>query len=116
MYAPGWFRFHDYAADPATSNITISLPPGFQLVGFSDTAVSTASGKTRFVQSTPALLGNFAYGKYAAKTLHMGDQELQFFAKPGNDKQIAGYGETFGKVLDYYAKAFGPSDSAKRLT
>src|SRR5258706_5161143 len=45
MYAARWFPFHDYAADPATSDITISLPPGFQLVGFNDTPVSTASGQ-----------------------------------------------------------------------
>ncbi|MEO6654529.1 MAG: M1 family aminopeptidase [Pyrinomonadaceae bacterium] len=116
MYAARWFPFHDYAADPATSDITISLPTGFQLVGFSDTPVSTVSGKTRFVQSTPALLGNFAYGKYVPKTLRINDQELQFFAKPGSDNLIANYGETLGKALDYYTKRFGPADNGKRLT
>ncbi|MEO6050837.1 MAG: M1 family aminopeptidase [Pyrinomonadaceae bacterium] len=116
MYAARWFPFHDYAADPATSDITIALPTGFQLVGFSDTPVSTVSGKTRFVQSTPALLGNFAYGKYVPKTLRIGDQELQFFVKPGSDNLIANYGETLGKALDYYTKRFGPADNGKRLT
>ena len=67
MYAARWFPFHDYAADPATSDITISLPGGFQVVGFSDTPVSNVGGKSRFVQSKPALVGNFAYGKYRSK-------------------------------------------------
>ncbi len=58
------FRFHDYAADRATSDITVSLPSGLQLVGFSDMPVSNVGGKYRFVQSKAGLIGNFAYGKY----------------------------------------------------
>jgi len=116
MYAARWFPFHDYAADPATSDISITLPAGLQLVGFSDALVSNVGEKYRFVQSKPALLGNFAYGRYAPKTLRIGDQELQFFAKPGSENLIAMYGETLGKALDYYTKRFGPADNGKKLT
>ena len=115
MYAARWFPFHDYAADPATSDISISLPAGLQLVGFSDAPVASGGGKYRFVQATPGLLGNFAYGKYTPKTLRLADQELQFYAKPGSDNLISSYGETLGKALDYYTKRFGPSDSGKKL-
>ena len=116
MYAARWFPFHDYAADPATSDISISLPAGLQLVGFSDSPVSNVGGKYRFVQTTPALLGNFAYGRYTPKNLRFGDQEIQFFAKPGSENLIAGYGEALGKALDYYTKRFGPADNGKKLT
>ncbi len=115
MYAARWFPFHDYAADPATSDITISLPSGLQLIGFSDAPVSNAGGKYHFVQSTPALIGNFAYGKYAAKTLHFGEYELQFFTRPGNDANVAKYGETLGKALEFYSKRFGVPAGGKRL-
>ena len=40
MYAARWFPFHDYAADAATSDISISFPSGYQLVGYSDTPVA----------------------------------------------------------------------------
>lgn len=115
MYAARWFPFHDYAADPAMADISISLPAGFQLVGFSDTPVTNIGGKTRFVQSTPALIGNFAYGKYAQKTLRIGDQELQFNTRPGSEAQVAAYGETIGKALVDYTKRFGPADYGKKL-
>ena len=115
MYAARWFPFHDYAADPATSDITISLPSGLQLIGFSDAPVSNAGGKYHFVQSTPALIGNFAYGKYAAKTLHFGEYELQFYTRPGNDANVAKYGETLGKALEFYSKRFGVPAGGKRL-
>ncbi len=116
MYAARWFPFHDYAADPATSDISISLPSEYQVVGYSDSPVAAAGGKYRFVQSTPALPGNFAYGRYAPKTLRIGEQELQFYAKPGSDALIASYGETLGKALQFYTKQYGPANSGKRLT
>ncbi len=115
MYAARWFPFHNYAADQATSDISISLSGGFQLVGFSDAPVSQAGGKYRFVQSKPALIGNFAYGKYTNKTLRFGDYELQFYTKPGNDAQAAAYGETLGRALDFYTRAYGEPQGGKRL-
>src|SRR5918992_557219 len=60
MYAARWFPFHDYAADRATAEITISVPPGTQVAGSSDEPVTqtTVSGQTRyrFVNKQPALI------------------------------------------------------------
>ena len=115
MYAARWFPFHDYAADPATSDITISAPSGLQVVGYSDTPVTTTGGKFRFVRSKPGLVGNFSYGKFASKSLRFGDYELQFYTRPGSDNLIADYGETLGKALEYYTKKFGAPEMGKRL-
>ena len=115
MYAARWFPFHNYAADEATSEITISLPSGYQVVGYSDTPVATTGGKYHFVNARPSLPGNFAYGKFTVRPMTVNGQELQFFAKPGTDAQIASYGETLGKALDYYTKRFGVADNGKKL-
>ncbi|MDQ3747437.1 MAG: hypothetical protein M3367_00250, partial [Acidobacteriota bacterium] len=115
MYAARWFPFHNYAADQATSDISISLPAGFQIVGFSDAPVSNAGGKYRFVQSKPALIGNFAYGKYTSKTLRFGDYELQFYTRVGNDALVSAYGETLGRALEFYTKQYGEPQGGKRL-
>ena len=115
MYAARWFPFHDYAADPATSDISITAPSGLQVVGYSDAPVTTAGGKYRFVQSKAGLVGNFAYGKFVSKTMRLGDYELQFYTRPGFDAQIADYGETLGKALEYYTKKFGAPEMGKRL-
>ncbi len=115
MYAARWFPFHNYAADQATSDITISVPGGFQVVGSSDAPATGSGGKYRFVQSKPALVGNFAYGKYSAKTLRFGDYELQFYTKVGNDALVAAYGETLGRALEFYTKQYGEPQGGKRL-
>ncbi|MDQ3220193.1 MAG: tetratricopeptide repeat protein [Acidobacteriota bacterium] len=115
MYAARWFPFHDYAADQATSEISISVPGGLQVVGFSDVPVTNNGGKYSFVQSKPALVGNFSYGKFANKSLRFGEYEIQFFTRPGNDANIADYGETLGKALEFYTKKYGPAEMGKRL-
>jgi aminopeptidase N len=115
LYASRWFPFHDYAADRATSDITLSLPNGLIAVGCSDSAVSNQGGKFRFVQSKPSLIGSIAFGKFNAKTLRYGDYELNFYTKVGADAFIPTYGEIIGKALDFYTKQFGEPDNGKRL-
>lgn len=115
FYASRWFPFHDYAADRATSDITISIPSGFQLVGFSDQPVTNAGGKYRFVQSKPALIGNFSYGKYAPKNLNFGGYQLQFYTNPGTDQTVSAYGEILGRALEFYTKQYGEPDSGKKI-
>lgn len=115
MYAARWFPFHDYAADLATSDITVSMPAGYQLVGFSDVPVTATGGKQHFVDTKPGLIGNFAYGKYAAKPLRYGEWDIQFYSKPGNETRVTEYGELLGKALANYTKRFGDPDSGKKL-
>ncbi len=115
MYAARWFPFHDYAADPATADITVSLPSGYQVAGYSDQPVTNTGGKYRFVQSKPALIGNLAYGKYMQKNLNIGGYDLQFLTRPGSDQLVIGYGETLGKALEFYTKKFGEADFGKKL-
>lgn len=115
LYAARWFPFHNYAADQATADISISVPGGFQVVGSSNTPATNSGGKYRFVQSTPALVGNIAYAKYSTKTLRFGEYELQFYTRVGNDALVASYGETLGRALDFYTKQFGEPEGGKRL-
>lgn len=115
MYAARWFPFHDYAADFATSDISISVPAGLQIVGYSDLPVTSTGGKFKFVQQKPGLVGNFAYGKFATRSLRMGEYELQFNTKPGFDTLVQEYGETIGKALEFYTKKYGNADFGKKL-
>ena len=116
MYAARWFPFHDYAADRATSDITISVPNGFQIVGYSDAPVTNAGGKYHFVRTNPGLVGNFAYAKYVNKTLRFGDFELQFYTKTPEDQLVAAYGETIGKALQSYTKQYGAPEMGKKIS
>ena len=105
MYAARWFPFHDYAADRATSDITILVPPGVQVAGSSDEPFTTpppgkdGNVRYRFVRTKPALIGNFAAGPYITRSLRYGKYELVFYTKPGSEGRIDRYGELMGKAL-----------------
>ena len=133
MYAGRWFPFHDYAADRATSDITIAVPQGYEVAGASDETVgatsaeaplrmSAGSGTTagrnaasagaslrrfRFVTRQPALIGNFAAGRYITRSLRMGPFEMAFYVRPGSEGFIDSYGETIGNALQFYARQYG---------
>ena len=121
MYASRWFPFHDYAADRATSDITLIVPTGLQVAGTSDDPVvaqaSPKEGATRFrfVHRQPVLVGNFAAGQYINKNLRFGDYEIHFYAKPGSESRINGYAELMGQVLEFYTKQYGNPGFGNRL-
>lgn len=121
MYASRWFPFHDYAADRATSDITLIVPAGLQVAGTSDDAVvaqpSPKEGaiRYRFVHRQPALIGNFAAGQYINKNLTYGNYQLQLYAMPGSEKRIEAYAELTGRVLEFYTKKYGNPGFGKRL-
>ncbi|HEU5239302.1 MAG TPA: M1 family aminopeptidase [Pyrinomonadaceae bacterium] len=120
MYASRWFPFHDYAADRATSDITIIVPTGNLVGGISDDPVNPQVDKNgvtrfRFVNKQPVLIGNFVAGQYVAKTLRMGRYELQFFVKPGSENRITNYGELMGKALEFYTNEYGAPSFGNRL-
>ena len=79
MYASRWFPFHDYAADRATSDITLIVPQGIQVAGTSgSSSVPTIARKAprfRFVHRQPVLIGNFAAGMYINRNLHYGNYD-----------------------------------------
>jgi aminopeptidase N len=121
LYASRWFPFHDYAADRATSDITLIVPTGLQVAGTSDDAVtaqpSPKEGATRyrFVHRQPVLIGNFAAGQYINRNLRFGNYEIQFYAKPGSEGRINSYAELMGQVLEFYSRQYGAPLFGNRL-
>lgn len=121
MYASRWFPFHDYAADRATSDITLIVPSGLQVAGTSDDPVAAQTSpkdgavRFRFVHRQPVLIGNFAAGQYINKNLRFGNYEIQFYAKPGSESRINGYAELMGQVMEFYTKEYGTPGFSNRL-
>ncbi len=121
MYAARWFPFHDYAADRATSDITLIVPTGLQVAGTSDDPVvpqhSPKEGATRyrFVHRQPVLIGNFAAGQYINKNLRFGNYEISFYAMPGSEGRINSYAELMGRVLEFNTGKYGAPLFGNRL-
>jgi aminopeptidase N len=119
MYASRWFPFHDYAADRATADITVIVPPGTQVAGSGDEPATqqTVNGQTRyrFVHKQPALIGNIAAGPYLTRSLKFGSYELQFYTLPGSEKLVERYAEAMGDALQFYTKQYGAPSFGSRF-
>jgi aminopeptidase N len=121
MYASRWFPFHDYAADRATSDITLIVPAGLQVAGTSDdpvagqTSAKDGTSRYRFVHRQPVLIGNLAAGQYINRNLRFGNYDIHFYAKPGSEGRINGYAELMGQVLEFYSKQYGAPLFGNRL-
>ena len=120
FYAARWFPFHNYAADRSTSDITIIVPTGYQVVGASDDPVTPQQAKDgttryRFVQRRPVLPGNFAAGQFITRTLRFGGYEIQFNTKPGSENRISVFAEPMGRALEFYTQQYGAPSSGSKL-
>jgi aminopeptidase N len=120
MYAGRWFPFHEYAADRATSDITLTLPAGYEVAGASDEPVAPQAkgGKVsyRFVTRQPALVGNFAAGRFISRTLRINGFELAFYVQPGNERFIEPYAQLVGEALQFYTQKYGQPAFGTRYT
>lgn len=120
FYAARWFPFHEYAADRATYQVTLTVPKDITAVGYSEQPVMgtpTADNKTAytFVSTKPVLPGNFAAAQYIAKPYNMGGLTVEVYAKVGDEKFTDRVADVVGKHLEYYASKFGNYAYGKRL-
>lgn len=112
FYAARWFPFHEYAADRATYQITITAPKDITVVGYSEqpvvgTPVANNKMSFSFVSTKPVLPGNFAAGTYIAKPYNFGGLTVDVYAKVGDEKSADHVAGIVGKHLEYYSSKFG---------
>src|SRR5215213_4277317 len=144
MYASRWFPFHEYAADRATSDITVTVPAGYTVAGASDEAVSELTGAQflppagdggartaparstaqagaslksyRFVTRQPSLVGNFAVGRFVTRSLKMGGHELTFHVQPGSEGFVEPYAQLVGEAMQFYTQKYGQPAFGARMS
>ncbi len=143
LYAGRWFPFHEYAADRATSDFTITVPDGYTVAGMSDEPVAAASGAQflppagdagartaparagaqaaglrsyHFVTRQPSLVGSFAVGRFVTRTVKMNGYELTFHVQPGSESFIDPYAQLVAEALQFYTQKYGPPAFGTRLS
>src|SRR5262245_25884294 len=113
FYASRWFPFHGYAADRATSEITIAVPKNWSVVGHSANPVTPVTNKDgrrsfTFVETQPVLPGSFAAGQFITKTINTGGMQLDINVLPGSESRLQEFGQEIAQILQFYNNRFGP--------
>lgn len=125
FYAARWFPFHDYAADRATFEISVQVPKGNLVAGYSEAPVTSESRldeKTReeftiytFTSTKPVLPGSLAAGKYLVRSAEVGGFLIDFYVKAGDEKWADHASGVIGRHLEYYSGKFGDYAFGRRM-
>lgn len=112
FYAARWFPFHGYAADRATSDISITVPKGWTVAGHSTSPVTSATGKDgrptfTFIETQPTLPGSFAAGQFITRTVNSGGMQIDVFTLPGSESRAQEFGQEVAQILQFYNTRFG---------
>ena len=86
FYASRWFPFHGYAADRATSEISLTVPGNWLVAGHSANPVTPAPTKDgrktfTFVETQPVLPGSFAAGQFINRTINSAGLQVDLFVR-----------------------------------
>lgn len=112
FYAARWFPFHGYAADRATSEISLTVPGNWNVAGHSASPVTPVTNKDgrktfTFVETQPVLPGSFAAGQFITKTINSGGMQLDLAVLPGSEGRLQEFGQEIAQILQFYNDRFG---------
>ena len=113
FYASRWFPFHGYAADRATSDISLTVPGNWVVAGHSANPVTPVANKDgrktfTFVETQPVLPGSFAAGQFITKTINASGIQLDLAVLPGSEARIQEFGQEILQIIQFYNGKFGP--------
>ena len=119
FYASRWFPFHGYAADRATSDISLTVPGNWLVAGHSASPVAAAPTKDgrktfTFVETQPVLPGSFAAGQFINRTITSAGLQVDLFVLPGSESRLNEFGQEIAQILQFYNTRFGPYHYAPR--
>ena len=120
FYASRWFPFHGYAADRATSEISLTVPGNWLVAGHSANPVAPAPTKDgrktfTFVETQPVLPGSFAAGQFINRTINSAGLQVDLFVLPGSESRINEFGQEIAQILQFYSTRFGAYQFAPRF-
>lgn len=112
FYAARWFPFHGYAADRATSEISMTVPGNWTVAGHSANPVTPVTNKDgrksfTFVETQPVLPGSFAAGQFITRTINSGGIQLDLAVLPGSEGRLQEFGQEIAQILQFYNDKFG---------
>lgn len=111
FYAARWFPFHGYASDLATSEISVTVPGNWTVVGHSDQPVVPTPARDkktfRFVETKQVLPGSLAAGQFITRNIKSGGMQIDINVLPGSDSRVDEFGKELAQILQFYNTKFG---------
>jgi len=110
MYPARWFPVNDYTADRFTTDLKVTVPSGYKVIGSgTETADLAADGKTavRFQFTNPSFPGSFAIVKGDPTVIASGGINTALYFRERKDMAGA-YGQEIGRAMEFLSGVYGP--------
>jgi len=109
MYPARWFPVNDYTADRFTTDLKVTVPSGYKVIGSgTETADLAADGKTavRFQFTNPSFPGSFAIVKGDPTVIASGGINTALYFRERKDMAGA-YGQEIGRAMEFLSGVYG---------
>jgi hypothetical protein len=109
MYPSRWFPVNDYTSDAFTTDLHVTVPSGYRVVGSGqESAEQTPDGMTtvRFQFLQPSFPGNFAVVRGDPTVVPAGGISTTFYLSD-HKNMAAPYGQEIGRVTEFLSSVFG---------
>ncbi|MGH9824203.1 MAG: M1 family aminopeptidase, partial [Blastocatellia bacterium] len=111
-YPARWFPFHGYASDLATSEINVTVPENWTVVGHSDEPQApppVVKGKKTFsfVQKQPVMPGTLAAGQFINRSVTSAGISIDMNVYPGSDTRLNDFAQEIAQIIQFYNSKFG---------
>jgi len=110
MYPARWFPVNDYTTDRFTTDLKVTVPSGYKVIGSgTQTADLAADGKTtvRFQFTNPSFPGSFAIVKGDPAVIASGGANTSLYFRERKDMAGA-YGQEIGRAMEFLSGVYGP--------
>lgn len=119
FYAARWLPFHGYAADRATSDISMTVPADWVVAAHSDNPIVPTTGKDgrktfNLVSNQPILPGSLAAGQFITRSITSGGVKIDLYVLPGSEGRIEEFGKEIAQIIQFYTSKFGPYSFGSR--
>ena len=109
LYPSRWFPVNDYSTDRFSSDLKVTVPDGYGVVGSGSDSKETAPAgmaSYRFKSDQPSFPGSFAVVKGPAQVVPSGGIKTYFYLRESSNMAQA-YGEEIAKALSFFTSIYG---------
>jgi tetratricopeptide (TPR) repeat protein len=110
MYPARWFPVNDYTTDRFSSDLKVTVPSGYHVVGSGidiDEKAPAGMKATRFRYDQASFPGSFAIVHADAKPVNSAGVTTYFYTRQSTEMAGA-YGEEIAKAMTYFTGLYGP--------
>ena len=110
LYTGRWFPVSDYGVGRFAANLSITVPSDEMVIASGKPSMpAREAGKVTYTYQfqQPSFPGTVIAGRYVVQPATAVGADITLYMKPGHESFAANYGQTAGKIMEFFSDKFG---------